>query len=153
MSLLDQAKRFFAALNAHDLDTVVSMISLSANIHSPIGSFVGGEAYRQWMEMHFRALPDFTHEIRGMAAESDQTLAFELHALGTMTGPLAMPGGELAPTGRSIDVSAADFWRFEDGLIVEYHLYFDRFDFFGQLGLTPPAELGAQRPRSVSGSP
>lgn len=140
MSLLAQAEQFFAALNAHDLDRVAAAIAPSASIHTPIGSFTGGEAYREWILMHFRALPDFTHEIRGMAAESDRMLAFELHATGTMTGPLAMPGGDLPPTGRSIDISASDFWRFEDGLIVEYHLYFDRLDFFGQLGLTPPAD-------------
>jgi hypothetical protein len=74
-----------------------------------------------------------------MAAESEQTLAFELHAFGTMTGPLTMPGGDFAPMGRKIDISAVDFWRFDNRLIVEYHLYFDRLDFFGQLGLTPPS--------------
>jgi steroid delta-isomerase-like uncharacterized protein len=139
MSLLTQAERFFTALNAHDLDEVVAAIAPSANILTPIGSFVGGEAYRDWMMMHFRAMPDFTHEIRGMATESNQTLAFELHATGTMIGPLTMPGGDLPPTGRTIDISASDFWQFEDGLIVEYHLYFDRhwlemlgFDLFQQ---------------------
>lgn len=137
--LFEKAQRFFTALNAKDLDTVVSMISPSAVIRSPIGSFVGGEAYREWMNMHFRALPDFTHEIRGLVAESGQTLAFELHAFGTMTGPLAMPTGDIAPTGRRIDVSASDFWRFENGLIVEYHLYFDGMDFFRQLGVQPAA--------------
>lgn len=90
------------------------------------------------MLMIFRAIPDFTHEIRGIAVESDQVLAFELHVTGTMTGPLAMPNGDLPPTGRSIDILASDFWRFENGLIVEYHAYLDRLDFFRQLGLTPP---------------
>lgn len=137
MSLLAQAEQFFAALNAHDLDEVVAAIAPSANIRTPIGSFTGGEAYREWILMHFRAMPDFTHEIRGIAAESDRAIAFELHATGTMTGPLAMPSGDLPPTGRTIDISASDFWQFEDGLIVEYHLYFDRLDFFGQLGLNP----------------
>ncbi|ACK73072.1 protein of unknown function DUF1486 [Gloeothece citriformis PCC 7424] len=135
MSLLQQAEKFFDALNAHDLDTVVSMISPSATINTPIGSFTGGEAYRDWMMMHFRAMPDFTHEIRGMAAETQDTIAFELHATGTMTGPLEMPNGDVPPTGRSIDVSAADFWRFENGLIVEYHLYFNLVDFLNQLGI------------------
>ncbi len=119
MSLLAQAEQFFAALNAHDLDEVVAVIAPSANIHTPIGSFTGGEAYREWMLMHFRAMPDFTHEIRGITVESDRALAFELHATGTMTGPLAMPNGDLPPTGRSIDISASDFWQFENGLIVE----------------------------------
>jgi hypothetical protein len=38
-----------------------------------------------------------------------------------------------------IDISAADFWQFENGLIVEDRLDFDRFDFSGQLGL--PADI------------
>jgi predicted ester cyclase len=140
MSLFEQAEQFFGALNAQELDQVVAMISPSAQISTPIGSFVGGEAYREWIAMHFRALPDFFHEIRGLAAETGNTLAFELHATGTFTGPLAITGVELAPTGRRIDVSAADFWRFENGQIVDYRLYFDRADFFEQLGL-PAAEL------------
>jgi predicted ester cyclase len=139
MTLLEQAEQFFGALNAQDLGQVVAMISPSAQIRTPIGSFVGGEAYREWIAMHFRALPDFFHEIRG-AAETGDTLAFELHATGTFTGPLALAGNELAPTGRRIDVSAADFWRFENRQIVDYRPYFDRADFFEQLGL-PAAEL------------
>ena len=135
MPLLDKAQEFFTALNAHEMDKVVSMISPKAQILTPIGNFTGGEAYRDWMLMHFRALPDFTHEIRGMAAESGQTLAFELHATGTHTGPLDLPSGTVEATGKSLDVSAVDFWRFEDGLIAEYHLYFNLLDFLGQLGL------------------
>ena len=135
MPLLEQARRFFDALNAQELDAVAAMIAPTADIRTPIGSFTGGEAYRDWMAMHFRALPDFVHEIRGFAAEEGQTLAFELHARGTFSGPLALPGGDAAPTGRRIDISAVDFWRFDDGLIVDYRLYFDRLDFLDQLGL------------------
>ena len=138
MSLLAQAKQFFVALDAHNLDEAVTLIAPSANIRTPIGSFTGREAFREWMLMMFRAIPDFAHEIRGIAVESEQALAFELHVTGTMTGPLAMPNGDLPPTGRSINILASDFWRFENGLIVEYHAYLDRLDFFKQLGLTPP---------------
>lgn len=49
MSLLAQAEHFFAALNAHDLDEVAAAIAPSANIRTPIGSFTGGEAYREWI--------------------------------------------------------------------------------------------------------
>ena len=69
MPLLEQARRFFDALNAQELDAVAAMIAPTADIRTPIGSFTGGEAYRDWMAMHFRALPDFVHEIRGFAAE------------------------------------------------------------------------------------
>src|SRR5438045_8086840 len=40
----------------------------------------------EFMQTNIRAMPNLAHEIRGMAAESDQTLTFELHATGTMTG-------------------------------------------------------------------
>lgn len=137
MSLIKQAEQFFTALNAQDLDTVVTMISRSAEIRTPIGSFTGGEAYREWISTQFRAIPDFTHEIRGITVESDHMVAFELRAFGTHTGPMALPGGEVPATGRKIDMVGADFWRFEDGLIVEYNLYFDRFEFLTQLGALP----------------
>ena len=135
MALLERARRFFDALNAQDLDTVASMIAPSADIRTPIGAFTGGAAYRDWMAMHFRARPDFIHAVRGFTAELGQTLAFVLHASGTFSGPLALPGGEAAPTGRRIDISAVDVWRFDDGLITDYRLYFDRLDFLDQLGL------------------
>lgn len=141
MPLLELADRFFTAMNAQDLDTVESMISPSARVQTPIGSFVGNKAYREWIAMHFQAFPDFTHEIRGLSlvSERDQTLAFELHASGTHTGPLPLETGVLAPTGKQLDVSAADFWRLEGGLIVEYRLYFNLLDFLGQLGVVPAA--------------
>lgn len=125
MPLLEQARRFFDALNAQDLDTVASMIAPTADIRTPIGAFTGGEAYRDWIAMHFRALPDFVQEIRGFAAGEGQTLAFELHASGSFSGPPALPGGDMAPTGRRIDISAVDFWQFD----------VDRLDFLDQLGL------------------
>ncbi len=135
MALLERARRFFDALNAQDLETVEAMIAPDADIRTPIGAFTGGAAYRDWMAMHFRALPDFVHEVRGFAAEQGQTVAFELHASGTFSGPLALPGGDAAPTGRRIDISAVDVWRFDDGLITDYRLYFDRIEFLDQLGL------------------
>ncbi|MGH8906556.1 MAG: ester cyclase [Egibacteraceae bacterium] len=141
MSLLEQAERFFAALNVQDLDTVAAMISPSADVRTPTGSFTGGEAYREWILPQFHAIPNFTHEIRGIIAESGPVIAFEIRATGTHMGPLVLPSGELPASGGTIDMSGADFWRFEDGLIVEYHLYFDRLEFFTQLGAISHPQL------------
>ena len=77
------------------------------------------------------------HEIRGLAAESDGTLAFEYCVTGTFTGPLATPNGDQAPTGNAIDMTGADFWKFGGDLIVEYHVFYDQLAFFKQLGLNP----------------
>jgi steroid delta-isomerase-like uncharacterized protein len=135
MSLLKQAERLFTALNTMDLDTAVAMISPTADIRTPMGAFTGGKAYREWISEHFRAFPDMHHEIRGIKVESDRELAFEWRATGTFTAPLATPGGEVPPTGKTIDLPGVDFWRVEGGLIVTYHLYFDRLEFLQQLGL------------------
>ena len=135
MSLLKQAERLFTALNTMDLDTAVAMISPSADIRTPMGAFTGRKAYREWISEHFRAFPDMHHEIRDITVESDRTLAFEWRATGTFTAPLAMPGGEVPPNGKAIDLPGAEFWRVEGGLIVVHHLYFDRLEFLQQLGL------------------
>ena len=58
MCLLERARRRLVALNAMDLDTAVAMISPSAEIRTPMGSFTGGEAYREWISEQFRAFPD-----------------------------------------------------------------------------------------------
>ena len=135
MSLLKQAERLFTALNTMDLDTAVAMISPSADIRTPMGAFTGGKAYREWISEHFRAFPDMHHEILGVTVESDRTLAFEWRATGTFAAPLATPGGEVPPNGKTIDLPGAEFWRVEGGLIVIDHLYFDRLQFLQQLGL------------------
>ena len=136
MSLIEQAERLFAALNANDLDTAVAMVGPTAEVRTPAGSFTGAEAYRAWLVTLFRAMPDMQHHLQGLAAESGRTLGIEYRVTGTFTGPLATPSGDAPPTGNAIDVIGADFWRFEGSLIVEYHVFYDQLDFFKQLGLS-----------------
>ena len=50
---------------------------------------------------------------------------------------LQTDSGEIPPKCKTIDIPGSDFWRFEAGLIVEYHIYFDQLEFLCQLGLTP----------------
>jgi predicted ester cyclase len=136
MSLFEQAEKFFAAMNAKDFDTMLSMLSPTCETRTPQGNFTGREEYRQWIAGLMRAVPDLTHELKGMRVESNDMLGFELHAFGTMTGPLAMPGGDVPPTGRHMDVGGTDFWRFNSGGLIEmYHLSFDQAEFVRQLGI------------------
>ena len=137
MSLIERARRLFDALNANDLDTAVAMIGPKAVTRTPAATFTGPEAYRAWLVTLFRAMPDMRHELQGLAAESERTIAIEYRVTGTFTGPLATPAGDAPPTGNAIDVTGADFWRFEGDLIAEYHVYYDQLEFFRQLGLNP----------------
>jgi ketosteroid isomerase-like protein len=55
--------------------------------------------------------------------------------LGTHTGPLAGPDGDVAPTGRSVDLRFADVSCVQNGQIVSYHTYYDQMGLLSQLGL------------------
>ena len=81
------------------------MISPSAEIRTPQDSFIGRKAYREWIATYFRAFPDMHQEIRGIAVEANQTLAFEWRAIGTFTTPLTTAGGDIPPNGKTIDIS------------------------------------------------
>lgn len=139
MTLYEQAQKFFDAMNAHDFETMLAMLSPTCEIKTPQGNFTGREAYREWISGLMRAVPDMTHELRGIKVEHGDTVAFELHAFGTMTGPLTTPMGDIPPTGRHMDVGGTDFWRFENGLVQQYHLSFDQLEFLNQLGIGQPA--------------
>jgi hypothetical protein len=48
---------------------------------------------------------------------------------------LAFPdGGALPPTGKSIRVELAEFWRFEADQVAEYKVIYDQAGFLAQLG-------------------
>ena len=132
--------RLFTALNYNGLgyggryDQPVSRDTHANGTHSPVE-----KPTASLFQKHFRAFPDMHHEIQGITVESERTLAFEWRATGTFTAPLATPGGEVPPNGKTIDLSGADFWQVEGGLIVIYHVYFDRLEFLRQLGLTSPS--------------
>jgi ketosteroid isomerase-like protein len=56
---------------------------------------------------------------------------------GTHTGPLAAPAGDIAPTGRAIEVPFCVVVRARDGLLCEGREYSDALTLLGQLGLAP----------------
>ena len=55
--------------------------------------------------------------------------------VGTFTGLLATPDGDLQPTGAQVDVRFADVSRGRDGKLISYHTYYDQLGLMPQLGL------------------
>jgi hypothetical protein len=97
MTLLKRAEQLFAALNEMDLDSAVALIGPTADIRTPTGAFTGGKAYRNCISRLFRAPPDMRHEIRGIAVESDRTLAFEIARHRHLHRPNSTPRRERSP--------------------------------------------------------
>jgi predicted ester cyclase len=54
---------------------------------------------------------------------------------GTHDGPLASPGGEVSPTGRTVSFRWAAVYEVGGGRLRSEHLFFDQADFLAQLGI------------------
>lgn len=80
-----------------------------------------------------RGLSDQRHEVVEKVVSGDEVvLAFVLH--GRHTGLLATPLGELAPTGRTVEVRVVDVLHLTGGRVSEITMVADELGMLTQLG-------------------
>ncbi|HEY8043409.1 MAG TPA: ester cyclase [Streptosporangiaceae bacterium] len=96
----------------------------------------GEEAARAIWAMWQEAFPDNRLEIVTIHAD-DRGGVHEGRFVGTHTGTLRIPGGEIAPTGRRLDAPFCGIYEIDGGQITSTHLYFDQAELMDQLGLAP----------------
>ena len=95
----------------------------------------GREAIKKNEEAFLRAMPDLNVEYT-LILISGNHIVFEGVVQGTFTGPLASPGGDIPPTGKSINLNFAFIVKVNaDGLIEEDRTYYDTTTLMRQLGL------------------
>jgi predicted ester cyclase len=125
----------YEGLGSGDLDGALSVFHDDVATSMPgAGTLRGLDAFRAVGQAYAEAIPDGRFTIKS-AVESGDTIAVEGVYTGTHTGPLRGPQGELPPTGRSVNLEYADFFRAR-GDKFEYHrVYFDQADFMAQLGV------------------
>src|SRR5690349_6341980 len=109
------AKRYFAALSAHDLDAAMACwapggIDRFANDQE----LVAPDGVRDYFAGVFAAFPDFTLTIVEMTTARNRT-AVRWRARGTFAGPAKFQG--LAPTGARVDFEGVDVITVQEGLI------------------------------------
>jgi heme-degrading monooxygenase HmoA/limonene-1,2-epoxide hydrolase len=81
------------------------------------------------------AFPDNRLQTTAIHAD-DRGGVYEGRGIGTHTGTLRGPSGEIAATGRAADLPFTGIYEFDEGKITSYHLYFDQAELMSQLGLT-----------------
>jgi steroid delta-isomerase-like uncharacterized protein len=106
------------------------------------GTVSGREAVLDWLLEFKKSFPDSSYE-PGLEHECGNTAIDEGFFLGTNTGPLSTPEGEIPPTGKSVRVRACDAATVENGVITSHRFYFDQAEFLTQLGLMPEQEAAA----------
>lgn len=88
------------------------------------------DVWRGWA----KAMPDSRATFEDAFVDGD-TVVLGLTWRGTHTGPLPLPDGELAPTGKSIEMRACQVVRVLDGKTVSIRQYFDMLTLLSQLGV------------------
>ncbi len=136
------AKRYFAALNAHDLDAAVALWQPGA-----IDRFVGQQeliapdGVREYFSTLFAAFPDFSLEVLDVTTAKDRTaVRWQGHA--TFAGPGFFQG--FAPNGARIRIEGCDVVTVKDELITHNDAYVDSASIATQLGFLPATGSPAQ---------
>jgi steroid delta-isomerase-like uncharacterized protein len=139
MASTDIIRKAAEALNRHDPAGYAGLYSEDAVVYDPYypEPLRGRAAIQKDIEDFFRAFPDMHNSISLVIAD-DNTLASEIAVTATHTGPLALPTGEVPPTGKKLAFGGGIFSRVNSqGLIVEEHRYYDVLGQLVQLGLMP----------------
>jgi hydroxyacylglutathione hydrolase len=131
------ARRYFAALAAHDLDAIGACWAPAA-IDRLVGQqvLVGPDQIKEYFGALFAAFPDFDWEVLGTTTYRSRT-AVTWRGRGTFAGPGRFQGFE--PNGARIVIEGCDVVSVADELISHNDAYLDSGDIARQLGLLPPA--------------
>ena len=131
----------FDGFNARDFDRVAAICAADFVLEDlPAGlSLRGPEGMRQWLQTWVDAAPDAHAALERIVGEGDW-VATEHHGTATHTGPLRTPGGEVPPTGRTLDLWFAENYQLRDGKLARMRVYYDGAAVLRQLGLLPPPE-------------
>jgi steroid delta-isomerase-like uncharacterized protein len=97
-------------------------------------TFQGAAGIRQFMQGWIDAFPEARAELSNVVI-GDDGACVEFRGLGTHTGTFRTPMGDIAPTGKSVDIPFCDVHRIRDGKIAESRTYFDTGAVMRQLGL------------------
>jgi predicted ester cyclase len=120
--------------NARDVDA--NPWSNDADFVAPNGAMHGRDAVMGFFGVFWNAFPDGRLELSNLLAEGS-VVAAEGRFIGTHTGVLATPAGDVAATGRPVDLRWMSSYQVRGDELASEHLYFDQAELLGQLGLMP----------------
>lgn len=121
--------------NHHDFDTTISTFARPRyELYGGGQVFDGEDAVRAYFASSRAAFPDQGNEPIALRPLENAVLA-EFWLIGTHKGPLPLPQGELAPTGKRIRVRMAAVFEFEPNTarIICERVYFDSATILRQL--------------------
>jgi steroid delta-isomerase-like uncharacterized protein len=101
-----------------------------------VGRVEGADRVTEAVQGWKRAFPDANGTITNAFASSD-SVTLEITWEGTQSGTLDTPQGAIPPSGRRVNVPAAQVLTLQDGKIKENRHYFDLLTLLQQIGAAP----------------
>lgn len=92
----------------------------------------GPEGVAKLHDVLMPAFPDMKLPLEDFVAEGEKVLV-RLRVQATHTGAF----GDLAPTGRKIDIAVLDLFQVRDGVLIEHWALLDNLGMLKQLGVAP----------------
>lgn len=99
-----------------------------------------GQDIGKTVDIYARAFPDMHRELYDLYTSGDRIIV-ELSLNGTHKGPLELPAGTIAPTGKEIHAPCCDVFHLANGKVKSFHCYTAATILLGQLGVL--GNLGA----------
>jgi hydroxyacylglutathione hydrolase len=137
------ARRYFAAIDARDLDEAVSLWADGGreNVRGQVDVFAP-EGVRAFIGNLIDSVPDLDMQVVSTTTEGERC-AVQWRIKGTFAGPGRF--GDLAPTGNPIDLEGCDLLTVRDGLIQSNDAFSDSMTFARQIGMLPAQGSDAER--------
>ena len=130
-----RVERFYEEFDKGNIATAVSAFSSDLEVIDPgIGRVRGVASFRAYLESFKLAMPDGRIIVDRLDAHEDAVVV-EGQFVGSHTGPISGPDGDIKPTGASVNVRFVNLWGLEGGIISSHHAYYDQLDLLTQLGL------------------
>jgi predicted ester cyclase len=123
-------REMFEAVQMKDLERMREIYHPDYAYTGTDGMTAGIDAGIEIAQAFITAMPDLEFEFRHQWSPRDDVSIIELTATGTHTGPL----GELAPTGRRVEIVGCNVVEVVDGKILREREYFDEMALMRQLG-------------------
>jgi predicted ester cyclase len=122
---------YFTAFLKRDTDWMRQHISPRFVRHDPGLPFEvrGPEGVAQLHDALLPAFPDMQLPLQDFVAEGEKVLV-RLRVRATHTGTF----GEMAPTGKKIDIGVLDLFQIRDGVLIEHWALLDNLGMLKQLG-------------------
>ncbi len=136
------ARRYFAAIDARDLDSAVAMWAPGGreNVRGRV-DVLAPDGVREFLGELIGAVPDLSMQVISTTAEQERC-GVQWRLTGTFAGPGHVGG--VAPTGSPIELEGFDLLTVRDGLIQSNDAFTDSMTFARQIGMLPPQDSAAE---------